>query len=90
MSIFAAFVSLFLVPKGTLAGILRGCGHQNIGAVGNFVAFYVIGLPLGISLALAAHMGALGMWLGLLAGSLTQASDNWRMFTQLCINFFLP
>ena len=76
--------SFLLIPKGALAGILRGCGHQNIGAVGNFVAFYVIGLPLGISLALFVHMGALGMWLGLLAASLTQASNKWCMHT--CIH----
>ena len=70
---------LLLVLKGTLAGILRGCGHQKIGAIGNFVAFYAIGLPLGICLTLLAHMGALGMWLGLLAGSLTQASGKWTI-----------
>ena len=55
-----------------LTGILRGCGHQHIGAIGNLVAFYLIGLPLGICLALVVHMGALGMWIGLLVASLVQ------------------
>ncbi len=34
-------------------------------AVGNFVAYYVIGLPLGIVLALVVGLKAQGMWIGI-------------------------
>ena len=48
-----------------IAGILRGSGRQMLGAGINVLSYYVFGLPIGISLALAADMGALGMWIGL-------------------------
>ena len=31
----------------------------------NFVYYYLIGLPIGISLALLTDLGAMGMWTGL-------------------------
>ncbi|KAL5467554.1 hypothetical protein EMCRGX_G031804 [Ephydatia muelleri] len=59
--------------QGTLAGVLRGCGRQILGAVSNFVCFYIIGLPIGVCLALVAEMGAIGFWIGLLCGSTIQS-----------------
>lgn len=56
----------------SLSGIIRGCGRQMLGAVVNFIAYYLVGLPIGISLALAAKMGALGMWMGLASASFVQ------------------
>ena len=38
----------------------------------NFIAFYIVGLPIGISLALVADLRSLGIWLGLLCASVTQ------------------
>ena len=61
-----------------MAGILRGSGRQALGAVINFVAYYVIGLPLGISLAFAAHLGALGMWIGLATANALQVREGGR------------
>ncbi|KAL5467553.1 hypothetical protein EMCRGX_G031802 [Ephydatia muelleri] len=58
--------------QGALAGVLRGCGRQVLGAVSNFVCFYIIGLPIGVCLALVAEMGAIGFWIGLLCGSTIQ------------------
>ena len=55
-----------------MQGVLRGTGKQLAGAVVNFVSYYIIGFPIGVTLAITAGMGALGMWLGLLAGSITQ------------------
>ena len=52
--------------QGTFAGIIRGCGRQKIGAIMNFAYYYLIGLPIGISLALLTDLGATGMWIGLL------------------------
>jgi len=52
-----------------VAGILRGSGRQLLGAVVNFVCYYVVGLPLAIVLALVVHMGALGIWIGLAGGT---------------------
>ena len=55
-----------------MAGVLRGSGRQLLGAAVNFFCYYVIGLPIGIVLALVADLGALGMWSGLIIGSILQ------------------
>lgn len=44
----------------TCGGILRGTGNQKAGAVINAVGYYVLGLPIGISLMFAAGLGLLG------------------------------
>ncbi|XP_045903080.1 multidrug and toxin extrusion protein 1-like [Micropterus dolomieu] len=46
-------------------GVVRGAGKQLIGALCNFVGFYFIGFPIGVSLMFAAHMGIVGLWTGL-------------------------
>ena len=51
-----------------IGGIFRGSGRQYIGAIMNIIAYYVIGLPLGISLALKAKWGILGLWIGMTFG----------------------
>jgi Na+-driven multidrug efflux pump len=44
----------------------------------NFVFYYLIGLPVGISLALLTDLGATGMWTGLsVAVFLTVSCDIW-------------
>ncbi|KAH8917477.1 MATE efflux family protein [Atractiella rhizophila] len=51
--------------SGASMGILRGMGRQNIGAVINFTAYYVVGLPLGFYLAFSSfHLGLFGLWTG--------------------------
>ncbi|XP_066436133.1 multidrug and toxin extrusion protein 1-like isoform X1 [Eleutherodactylus coqui] len=56
----------------TCGGVLRGTGKQKIGAIFHAVGYYVIGLPVGISLMFAAKMGILGFWLGILLCALLQ------------------
>jgi len=50
------------------SGILRGAGHQRIGAILNFLAFYAVGLPIGFALCFAAGLGLFGLWWGLCIG----------------------
>ncbi|KAM4019114.1 multidrug and toxin extrusion protein 1-like [Anomaloglossus baeobatrachus] len=50
----------------TCTGVLHGTGKQKVGAIFHAVGFYVIGLPVGISLMFAAKMGIIGFWLGIL------------------------
>ena len=54
--------------------MLRGTGKQLSGAIINFVAFYLMGFPLGVVLAVVVGLGALGMWTGLLVASVIQVS----------------
>ncbi|XP_069828598.1 multidrug and toxin extrusion protein 2-like isoform X2 [Dendropsophus ebraccatus] len=73
MLIFAPF-HLCDATAGTCAGILRGSGKQKIGAITNAIGFYVLGLPIGISLMFAAKLGVVGLWCGMIFSVFLQAS----------------
>ncbi len=49
----------------TLAGIFKGLKKTKIVLAGNFVAFWLMGLPLGLLLAYKFDMGLYGFWVGL-------------------------
>ncbi|OSX60072.1 hypothetical protein POSPLADRAFT_1048493 [Postia placenta MAD-698-R-SB12] len=51
---------------GSCGGVLRGQGRQHLGAIFNLVAYYILALPLGITVAFhpRTHMGLKGLWLG--------------------------
>ncbi|KAI0050778.1 MATE efflux family protein [Auriscalpium vulgare] len=49
---------------GSCGGVLRGQGRQHIGALFNILAYYVLALPLGISLAFRTNLGLQGLWIG--------------------------
>ncbi|XP_065827794.1 multidrug and toxin extrusion protein 1-like [Oscarella lobularis] len=71
--IILAASEIFDYTQATLGGVYRGAGRQKIASVFNFIGYYVIGLPIGIPLALVVGMGGIGMWIGLLLGVTTQA-----------------
>ncbi|KAM4047043.1 multidrug and toxin extrusion protein 2-like isoform 2-T2 [Anomaloglossus baeobatrachus] len=73
MLIFAPF-HLCDAIAGTCGGILRGSGKQKIGAITNAVGFYLLGLPIGISLMFAVKLGVIGLWSGLIFPVFLQAS----------------
>ncbi|KAG6335993.1 hypothetical protein ID866_3088 [Astraeus odoratus] len=54
-------------------GALRGQGRQHLGAVFNLAAYYVLALPIGITLAFSArtHLGLQGLWIGQVIGLFT-------------------
>eukprot|EP00930_Biecheleria_cincta_P039364 TRINITY_DN27067_c0_g1_i1.p1 TRINITY_DN27067_c0_g1~~TRINITY_DN27067_c0_g1_i1.p1 ORF type:complete len:470 (-),score=62.96 TRINITY_DN27067_c0_g1_i1:216-1625(-) len=58
-----------------LLGVLRGAGLQLRGAVAIFVAFFILGLPLGAFLGLHAGWGLIGIWYGNFVG-LTLAATS--------------
>lgn len=51
---------------GSCGGVLRGQGRQHLGALFNCVAYYVLALPLGITLAFhpGSALGLQGLWIG--------------------------
>ncbi|KAI0700316.1 MOP flippase [Cytidiella melzeri] len=51
---------------GSCGGVLRGQGRQHLGALFNLVAYYVLALPMGITLAFhpRTHLGLQGLWIG--------------------------
>jgi len=53
-----------------MQGVIRGIGEQKVGAVGNFFAYYTVGLPLGYYMCFRWGFGVAGLWWGLIAGLL--------------------
>ncbi|XP_072446064.1 multidrug and toxin extrusion protein 1-like isoform X2 [Chiloscyllium punctatum] len=62
------------IGSGVASGIVRGAGKQKIGAVANLVVFYIVGIPVGISLMFTAKLGILGLWTGLALGTFLLSS----------------
>lgn len=64
----AAAFQLFDGLQVVTTGALRGAGDTRTPMIANFVAYWLIGLPLGYLLAFPLHWGALGLWIGLCCG----------------------
>jgi MATE family multidrug resistance protein len=61
----AAAFQLFDGLQTVATGALRGAGETRIPMFSSFVAYWVIGLPLGYYLGFRRGLGAAGMWTGL-------------------------
>lgn len=67
-SILIVIAAIFQLPdavNGSVQGIFRGSGRQNIGAQLNFVAYYMLGIPFGCVLAFTFGQGVVGLWIGM-------------------------
>ncbi|KZV85394.1 mate-domain-containing protein [Exidia glandulosa HHB12029] len=65
------FVASFQIADGlagSCGGVLRGQGRQHLGAAFNLVAYYVIAIPLGLTLAFSYDKGLAGLWVGQVVG----------------------
>ncbi len=69
--IIAGFFQLFDGTQVVGLGVLRGIGDVNIPTLITFVAYWVIGIPLGYVLGITLGMGVNGIWYGLTFGLLT-------------------
>lgn len=45
--------------------MLRGCGKPHIGAIMNFVGYYIVGMPIGALLCFVFKWNLAGIWCGL-------------------------
>ncbi|KAK9270462.1 hypothetical protein L1049_026042 [Liquidambar formosana] len=68
-------------PQTTGCGVLRGSARPTIGANINLGSFYLVGMPVAISMGFVVKMGFAGLWLGLLAA---QGSCALLMLCVLC------
>jgi len=71
--IIAAFFQLFDGTQVVGLGVLRGMGDVNIPTIFTFIAYWVIGLPVGYLLGIRFNMGVSGVWYGLVLGLLTSS-----------------
>ncbi|MFT4030795.1 MAG: MATE family efflux transporter [Siphonobacter sp.] len=75
-SLLLLFAAVFQISDATQAigaGLLRGIKDVTTPTVLIGIAYWIVGLPLGYTLAFHFRMGTSGMWLGLISG-LTFAS----------------
>lgn len=66
--ILAALFQLFDGTQVVGLGILRGMGDVNLPTLITFIAYWVVGLPVGYLLGLRLHFGVTGVWYGLVLG----------------------
>jgi MATE family multidrug resistance protein len=64
----AAFFQLFDGLQIVTTGALRGAGNTHTPMIWHFVGYWILGLPLGASLAFWRGLGAAGLWAGLSVG----------------------
>jgi MATE family multidrug resistance protein len=69
--IIAAAFQLFDGTQVIGLGILRGMGDVNIPTIITFLAYWVLGLPVGYWLGIHYHLGVSGVWYGLTLGLIT-------------------
>ncbi len=62
------FFQVFDNTQIVFAGVLRGLGEVKLPFIGICIAFWVLGLPLGIYLGFYKEMGLEGLWWGLALG----------------------
>ncbi|KAI5677277.1 hypothetical protein M9H77_08227 [Catharanthus roseus] len=55
-----------------LSGAARGCGWQNLCAIINLGAYYIVGIPSAVLLAFFFHIGGMGLWLGIICALFVQ------------------
>jgi len=68
--------ALFQLSDGTQAvgiGILRGLTDVKIPTAITFIAYWIVGLPVGYLLGFTLELGVQGVWIGLLLGLTTSA-----------------
>ena len=64
----AAVFQIFDGLQAVTTGALRGLGDTHTPAICNFVAHWLIGLPVGVYLAFQMQMEVRGIWIGLSTG----------------------
>jgi len=77
----AAAFQIFDGIQTVSTGALRGLGETRVAMVANLVGYWVLGLPLGLTLCFVLHWGIYGLWIGLLLALLIIASTllaRWR------------
>lgn len=88
--IIAGFFQLFDGTQVVGLGVLRGIGDVNIPTFITFVAYWIIGIPLGYFLGIKLGLGVNGIWYGLTFGLLTASVLLFFRFQQKTRRLLVP
>ncbi len=66
--LFAAVFQISDSTQSISAGLLRGIKDVKVPTLFIFIAYWVVGIPMGYLLAFHYDMGAAGMWMGFIIG----------------------
>ena len=78
------FFQVFDGLQVTLAGIFRGLKQTGIVMIANFIAYWLVSIPLGCLLALHFKLNLVGFWYGLIVSAIILCAI---MFTNLMFKF---
>ena len=67
--LLVALIQIYDAPGAVAAGILRGRLDTRAPMIITLVGYWAVSAPLGIWLAIARDMGAVGIWIGLATGT---------------------
>jgi MATE family multidrug resistance protein len=84
--IIAALFQLFDGTQVVGLGILRGMGDVNIPTIITFIAYWIIGLPVGYWLGIYLNLGVTGVWYGLTLGLMISATLLFIRFQRISKN----
>ena len=85
----AGFFQLSDGAQVVCAGALRGLQDVKVPSFFIFVAYWVIGLPLGYYLGFKTSVGPAGIWIGLLIGLTLTAIAMFIRFQRLTKNLLV-
>jgi MATE family multidrug resistance protein len=89
---FLAIAAIFQVFDGTqvsASGSLRGLKDTRVPMLLTLVAYWLVGVPVGVWLAFGSGAGPSGLWFGLVAGLATAAALLVTRFVRLLRNRYL-
>ncbi|KAL6656170.1 hypothetical protein ACP70R_006996 [Stipagrostis hirtigluma subsp. patula] len=72
LSVLLAFTILLNGVQPVLSGVAVGSGWQALVAYVNIGSYYLIGVPFGVLLGWGFHYGVLGIWVGMIGGTMVQ------------------
>lgn len=78
----AAFFQLFDGVQVVATGVLRGTGDTRTPMVCNLVGHWLLGLPVGYTLAFVWGWGVIGLWVGLCVGLIAVALVLLRVWSR--------
>lgn len=81
--VFAAVFQISDSTQAVSAGLLRGIKDMKVPTLWIGISYWVLGIPLGCLLAFGFHMGAEGIWTGLIIGLTFAALSLTRRFRKL-------